>query len=55
MNGPEYDRWEAAMDDELQSLSDNGAWKLTTLPSGGKIMGCRWIYKRKQDVLGVII
>lgn len=29
VNGPEYDRWEAAMDDELQSLSDNGAWKLT--------------------------
>lgn len=35
------------MQSELQALSDNHTWSLTSLPAGKKPIGCRWVYKVK--------
>ncbi|KXJ69040.1 hypothetical protein RP20_CCG000421 [Aedes albopictus] len=43
------------MNDELKSLRDCKAWELTSVPPGSKTIGCRWIYKKKQDEQGKII
>ena len=39
------------MQSELVALEANNTWSITTLPSGKKTIGCRWIYKikRKSD------
>jgi len=42
------------MEDELEALSSNQTWILVPLPSGKKVIGCRWIYKIKHKSDGTI-
>ncbi len=35
------------MQDEIQSLKENGTWKLIDLPFVKKAIGCKWISMRK--------
>ena len=39
--------------DEINN--DNGVWDLVELPEGVKPIGCKWIFKTKQDSKGNII
>lgn len=39
--------WQNAMKDELQKLSDMGAWELVPLPPGKTAIGNRWVYSLK--------
>lgn len=41
--------WRAAWDSEVKSLQDNGTWVLEELPEGRKAIGCRWVFKIKED------
>lgn len=41
------------MDDEMMSLDKNKMWFLTDLPKDKKVIGCKWIYKRKSGIPGV--
>lgn len=45
----------AVMNDEMKSLRECKAWKLTSLPPGSKTIGCRMIYKNKQNEQGKLI
>jgi hypothetical protein len=47
-------RWLEAMEDELSSMSSNGAWDLVEIPNGAKNVGCKWIYETKYDYKGKI-
>ncbi|GJZ39715.1 zinc finger, CCHC-type containing protein [Tanacetum coccineum] len=40
--------------DEMDSIMGNKTWVLADLPSGGKPLGCKWIFKRKLKVDGTI-
>jgi hypothetical protein len=40
----------AAMHDEMESLEKNGTWDLVQLPKGKKIVRCKWIFKRKEEM-----
>ena len=40
--------WISAMNGELNSLQHN-TWTLVKQPSGKKIVGCKWIFKKKFD------
>ena len=42
------------MNKEMQSLKDNDVWELTTLPSGKKTVGSKWVYKVKTGKEGKI-
>ena len=41
------DLWQEAINDEMDSLKSNQTWHLVDLPPGCKIIGCKWILKRK--------
>ncbi|KXJ74157.1 hypothetical protein RP20_CCG014245 [Aedes albopictus] len=49
MASPESVFWKTAMNEEFRSLMENGAWKIFTLPAGRKKVGCKWMFKRKED------
>ena len=37
-------RWQAAMDEEFNSLRKNATWELVSLPPGRKLVQCKWVY-----------
>ena len=47
-------KWQAAMEDEMRSMSSNKVWNLEEIPKGAKTVGCNWVYKTKRDSRGNI-
>jgi Reverse transcriptase (RNA-dependent DNA polymerase) len=41
--------WVAAMNEEVHSLERNQIWTLVKPPNDKKIIGCKWVFKRKVD------
>ncbi|GJY41449.1 retrovirus-related pol polyprotein from transposon TNT 1-94 [Tanacetum coccineum] len=54
INSNQSTQWLEAMTDELKSMQINDVWKLTELPNGIKLVGCKWVYKTKLDPKGNI-
>ena len=48
-------KWIQAMDAELQSMEDFGVWKLVPRPPGANVVGCKWIFTIKKDVVGEVL
>ena len=46
--------WRSAMVDKMQALDDNGTWDLVPLPTGKKVIGCRWVFAVKFNPNGSI-
>lgn len=46
---PESMDWKSAWDSEVRSLEENGTGVLEELPEDRKAIGCRWVFKRKED------
>ena len=40
------------MDDEIQSLKENGTWQEVEPPAGRRIVDSKWVYKIKQKADG---
>ena len=40
-------RWQAAMNEEFNSLQKSNTWELVDLPPGRKLVQCKWVYKTK--------
>lgn len=53
MRSKDSEKWNARMDDEMESLRKNRTWDLVDLPKGKKTIGCKWIYKYKPGIPGV--
>nr|GFB33350.1 cysteine-rich receptor-like protein kinase [Tanacetum cinerariifolium] len=49
---PETEKWLNAMNVEMQSMKDNEVWVLVELPPNGKIVGSKWLFKKKTDMDG---
>ena len=47
-------QWEKAMDAEMASLQDNNVWELVNSPTNRKVIGSKWIFKRKLNADGVV-
>jgi len=47
-------KWEEAMKMEMQSLLANEVWELVEPPSNRKIIGSKWIFRKKTDANGDI-
>ncbi|GKV31442.1 hypothetical protein SLEP1_g40128 [Rubroshorea leprosula] len=45
--------WLAAMIEEIESLHKNQTWKLVKPPKGQSIVGCKWVFMRKEGIPGV--
>ena len=37
------------MKNKLKFMRDNDVWDLVELPKGKKSIGCKWVFKIKQD------
>ena len=42
------------MDEEMQSLLENGTWELIEKPEGVKPVPMKWVYEIKRDALGYV-
>ena len=38
------------MTEEMESLHKNQTWELVKLPRGQKIIGCKWVFKKKEGM-----
>ena len=45
-------RWQVAMDEEMNSLQKNTTWELVSLPSGRKLVQCKWVFQKKVSADG---
>uniref|UniRef100_A0A803KS96 Uncharacterized protein n=1 Tax=Chenopodium quinoa TaxID=63459 RepID=A0A803KS96_CHEQI len=43
------ENWLVAMEEEMQSLHKNKTWEVVPLHVGKTAIGCKWVYKRKED------
>lgn len=44
--------WKDVMDDEYRSLIKNNTWQLAPKPKDGRVIKCKWIYKKKPRIRG---
>jgi histone deacetylase 1/2 len=47
-------KWSQAMKDEYQALINNNTWTLIPLPPHRKAIGCKWIFRVKENPDGTI-
>ena len=52
MKSKDKAKWQNAMQEEIKSLFKNQTWKLVERPANQKVVGCKWIFKRKQEAVG---
>jgi transposase InsO family protein len=52
MESKDSDKWLAAMKSEMQSMKTNHTWDLVKLPTGRKLVDCRWTFKIKPNEAG---
>ena len=48
------DLWLEAMNDEIDSMKRNNVWKLCDLLEEKKAIRCKWVFKKKLRVNGLI-
>ena len=48
-------KWKQAMQEEYESLIDNGTWDFTPIPKGRNPIGCKWVFRAKRDVFGDVV
>ena len=46
--------WDAAMQEEMQSLYEHNVWELTELPRGRKAIKNKWVFKKKLTPAGEV-
>ncbi|GKA04469.1 retrovirus-related pol polyprotein from transposon TNT 1-94 [Tanacetum coccineum] len=54
MASPEAAKWKEAMKSKIQSMYDNQVWNLVNTTTGLKMVGCKWIFKKKTDMDGKV-
>ena len=55
MRSEDASKWEAAMQEEYDSLMANGTWELDALPKRRKSVACKWVFRRKKDASGEVV
>nr|GEX13585.1 putative retrotransposon Ty1-copia subclass protein [Tanacetum cinerariifolium] len=51
---PEAAKWKESMKSEIMSMYDNQVWNLVDTTPGLKMVGCKWIFKKKIDMDGKV-
>lgn len=49
-----HPQWKAAMDEEYNALITNNTWSLVPLPQGKKPIGCKWVFRIKENPDGSV-
>jgi len=58
LSGPEAEQWRASAKEEFENFMKRGSWKFVkreeAAKKGKKIIGCRWVFKKKRKKDGTI-
>ena len=54
MNDSNMDKWQEAMNQEMESMYSNSVWVLKDPPENIKPIGCKWIFKKKRGADGKV-
>ena len=54
MDDSDKDKWLDAMNQEMESMYSNSAWKLVDPPEDVRPIGCKWIFKRTRGIDGKV-
>ena len=54
MASPDWLLWKVAMDSEIQSLQNAKTWRKTAQPAHRKVVGNRWVFRKKRKADGSI-
>jgi len=49
-----YDCWRKAIQCEISALKSNQTWETVLLPKNKTAMGCKWVFKIKYNVDGIV-
>ncbi|GAA0183000.1 hypothetical protein LIER_30491 [Lithospermum erythrorhizon] len=49
INSKDADKWQIAMQFEMDSMYQNKVWSLLDLPNGVRPIECKWVFKKKHD------
>jgi histone deacetylase 1/2 len=47
-------KWKQAMQEEYDALFHNNTWSLVTLPSHRQVIGCKWVFRVKENPDGTV-
>lgn len=53
MASSERELWKGYTDEEMVSLNKNHTWDLVDRPVKKKVIGCKWVFKRKLGIPGI--
>jgi len=45
----DHGKWITTMEQEMEFLNRNQTWMLVDLPKDSKIIGCRWVFRKKDN------
>ena len=54
LNSADSHLWKEAMTKEINSLKENSVWELVKAPAGRKIVGSKWVFKKKVGSDGFV-
>ena len=54
MDDSDKDKWQDAMNQEMESMYSNSIRELVDPPKDVKPIGCKWIFKRKRGIDGKV-
>jgi transposase InsO family protein len=54
MNADDSKDWKEAMQNEYDSILAAGTWKLVPLPADQQTVGCKWVFKIKENADGTV-
>jgi hypothetical protein len=46
--------WKKAMEEEMESITDNKTWSMEELPAGHRAIGLKWVFKLKRNEDGQV-
>ena len=49
IEGDDHDKWITTMEKEMESLGRNQTWTLVDLSKDSKIIGCTWVFHKKDN------
>ena len=50
VNLKESKLWKSTMEEEMESFGKNKTWDLVALPNGRKLIGSKWVFKKKMNL-----